>query len=250
MYCLDGARIDPWRVLCPLQLLLPTEAVFAGQTAAWIGGLDLKPVEPVEVVAPPGCRLRSRFGLKVRRSVLALSDVTEIRGIRATTLNRTLRDLCLRLPAVEALVALDMALASKRTDVQSLRSYVAWAQGAHGVPRMRSLIELAAPAESPMETRLRWLLLQRGLPAPEVQVDLHDRGGRFVGRADLYYPNARLVIEFDGGVHRDKLVADNQRQNALVDAGFGVLRFTAVDVYQRPDVVEAQVRQGIGRKVA
>jgi len=38
-----------------------------------------------------------------------------------------------------------------------------------------------------METRLRWLLLSAGLPQPEVQVDLRDDDGDFLGRADLYY---------------------------------------------------------------
>ena len=96
-----------------------------------------------------------------------------------------------------------------------------------------------------MERRLRWVLVQAGLPRPEVQTDLHDAEGRFVGRADLYYPRARLVIEYDGGNHRERLVADDRRQNLLINAGFRVLRFTAVDVHQRADVVVAQVRAAL-----
>ncbi|TMG22797.1 MAG: DUF559 domain-containing protein [Chloroflexi bacterium] len=104
---------------------------------------------------------------------------------------------------------------------------------------------LAAPAESPMETRLRWLLIESGLPPPEVQRDLRDDDGRFVGRADLYYAASRLAIEYDGGNHRDRLVEDNRRQNLLINAGFRLLRFTASDVHQRPDVVTAQVRDAL-----
>jgi very-short-patch-repair endonuclease len=153
-----------------------------------------------------------------------------VRGLRTTTLHRTLRDLCLRWPAVEVLVAIDMALHKRLLDVTSL-----------GTEKLRSIAALAAPAESPMETRLRWLLIQRGLPRPEVQVDLRDEKNRFVGRADLFYPDARLVLEFDGGNHRDRLVEDDRRQNLLVNAGFRLLRFTAADIYNRPEVVEAQV---------
>jgi very-short-patch-repair endonuclease len=101
---------------------------------------------------------------------------------------------------------------------------------------------LAQPAESPMETRLRWLLLKAGLPRPEVQKNLYDTNGRFVGRADLYYPAARLVIEFDGSTHRERLVEDNRRQNALLGAGFRLLRFTTADLNQRPDAIVTQVR--------
>jgi len=96
-----------------------------------------------------------------------------------------------------------------------------------------------------METRLRWLLIESGLPAPEVQVDLTDDSGRFVGRADLYYPSARLAIEFDGGNHRDRLVEDDRRQNLLISSGYRLLRFTGADVRGRPEVVQAQVRDAL-----
>jgi len=95
-----------------------------------------------------------------------------------------------------------------------------------------------------METRLRWLLIDAGLPRPEVQTKL--RNG--AARADLYYPQARLVVEYDGGNHRERLVEDDQRQNLLVDAGYQVLRFTAADIYNHADVVVAQVRAALEHK--
>ncbi len=96
-----------------------------------------------------------------------------------------------------------------------------------------------------METRLRWLLLQSGLPRPEVQSDLHNARGRFIGRADLYYPESRLVVEYDGTNHRERLVEDNRRQNQLIDAGFRILRFTAADIWNQPEIVETRVRSAL-----
>jgi very-short-patch-repair endonuclease len=96
-----------------------------------------------------------------------------------------------------------------------------------------------------METRLRWLLVTQGLPSPSAQVDLFDGAHQFVGRADLYYPSARLVIEFDGGNHRDRLVSDDRRQNALITAGYRVLRYTSADVYGRPDGIVGEVRTAL-----
>jgi hypothetical protein len=96
-----------------------------------------------------------------------------------------------------------------------------------------------------METRLRWLLIKAGLPVPEVQTDLYDRDGELIGHADLYYPSAHLVIEFDGGNHRDRLVGDDRRQNAILAAGYQMLRFTSADVYARPDAVVALVRAAL-----
>jgi very-short-patch-repair endonuclease len=58
----------------------------------------------------------------------------------------------------------------------------------------------------------------------------------------LLYPEAKLVIEYDGGNHRDRLVSDDQRQNLIISAGFRILRFTGPGVYNRAEVVAAQVR--------
>jgi very-short-patch-repair endonuclease len=104
---------------------------------------------------------------------------------------------------------------------------------------------LAEPAELPMETRLRWLLTEARLPKPQVKTDLTDGRGHFLGRADLYYPNARLVIEYDGANHRERLVEDNRRQNTLSGAGYKLLRFTAADIYNRPQTVVAQVSAAV-----
>ena len=93
-----------------------------------------------------------------------------------------------------------------------------------------------------METRLRCWLMNAGLPRPQVQTELRNQEGRFVGRADLYYPSAKLVIEYDGRNHQDRLVDDNRRQNLVLSAGFRLLRFTSAD---RPESITALVSQAL-----
>jgi very-short-patch-repair endonuclease len=44
------------------------------------------------------------------------------------------------------------------------------------------------------------------------------------------------------------LVEDDRRQNLLVNAGFRLLRFTAADIRNQPDVVESQVRSALGAR--
>ena len=96
-----------------------------------------------------------------------------------------------------------------------------------------------------METRLRLLLILAGLPRPGVQVSLGNEAS-FLGRVDLYYPDHRLIIEFDGGTHRNTLAADNRRQNRMLQAGYSLLRFTASDVFGDPVSVVAIVRKAVG----
>ena len=98
-----------------------------------------------------------------------------------------------------------------------------------------------ARSESPMETRLRLLLVLSGLPVPNVQQSLPEA----LARPDLYYPQQRLVIEYDGATHRASLAADNRRQNRLVEEGFRILRFTAGDILHRPASVVGQVQRAL-----
>ena len=115
--------------------------------------------------------------------------------------------------------------------------------GSH--PRLKHLIELAEPkTESPMETRLRLLLVFARLPRPLAQVDLGDANG-FFARADLYYPQRRLVIEYDGATHKDSVTEDDRRQNRLLSAGYRLLRFSAADVLGTPDLVVERVRSAL-----
>jgi len=68
----------------------------------------------------------------------------------------------------------------------------------------------------------------------------------FLGRCDLYYPFARLALEYDGGSHRSTLAEDHRRQNRFVDAGIRFLRFTAGDIYNHRSSVVTLVRAALG----
>jgi very-short-patch-repair endonuclease len=99
-----------------------------------------------------------------------------------------------------------------------------------------------------METRLRMLLVLAGLPRPDLQISLRDDNGLFIARADLYYRTRRIAIKYDRGAHRDSLADDNRRQNRLLSAGYQLLRFTASDVCNSPDIIVVQVRAALKRQ--
>ena len=192
---------------------------------------------------PTGSSRRS--GASVRRNVLSTDQIVTQRGLPTTSALRTVVDIGGRDPLTEGVVAADLFLHARLVSIAQLRSYVADHPGTKGIARLRRVVHLAEPkAESAMETRLRMLLVLAGLPRPEIQVSIRDAGGQLLGRPDLLYRSQCLAIEY-GGNHRDRLVADNRRQNGLVGAGFRLLRFTAADVYGTPDAVVAQVRDGL-----
>jgi very-short-patch-repair endonuclease len=151
-----------------------------------------------------------------------------------------------RLSTVEGVVALDAALHKRLVSLGQARGWAVAHPRHRGVAKLRRAVDLAEPrAESPMETRLRLLLVFAGLPRPRVQVSLGNEV-TFLGRADLYYEGPRLIIEYDGGTHRHSLASDDRRQNRLVDAGYRLLRFTAADILESPASIVALVRRSFG----
>lgn len=242
IYRWENANADPWLLVAAWRRELGRHVTFGGFTAAWLHGVNCAPTSPIEVIAPLTSPTRSCFGLVVRHCDLLENEVVTMRSVRTTSIARTLRDLCVTKVPVEVLVIVDAALRHRLVDLAHLSRYVQQVSGLPGAARLRKLISLAAPAESPMETRLRWLLVSEGLPKPEVQKDLLDAEGELLGRADLYYASAGLVVEFDGGNHKERLVSDDRRQNRLIEAGYRILRFTSPDVFLKPDTVVSQVR--------
>jgi hypothetical protein len=105
------------------------------------------------------------------------------------------------------------------------------------------LIEPAS--ESPMETRLRLLMLDAGLPRPIAQHVVHDSSGRFVARLDLAYPAKQLAIEYDGALHWDQRRADDRRRDALRALGWTVLVVSSEDYYRTPDALIAKIRRAL-----
>lgn len=166
-------------------------------------------------------------------------------------MERTLADLTPVLDLTEVLVLADAALHRGLTSGNKLRAMADLFAGHPGIKALRTVIEHSEPAsESPMETRLRMLLVLAGLPRPVAQQSIHDGWGRLLGRPDLYYPREKLGLEYDGGTHRANLVDDNRRQNRLLAEGVQLLRFTASDIYSRPQAVVEEVRVTLDRLAA
>ncbi|HEX6350958.1 MAG TPA: DUF559 domain-containing protein [Candidatus Dormibacteraeota bacterium] len=242
-----------WRVLDADPLLrlravaerLPPQAAFSQLTAAWLHGLDVPPCDPVQVTVPKDFGVSYRSGIALRRAPLPLADVVERHGMRVTTIMRALREIAEARSPIEPVVVFDLALGSGLTTPDQLAAMAADRTGLKFAKRLRRVVDLAdARSESPMESRLRTVLILGGLPRPETQVELCDALGNRLGRVDLYYPEARLAIEFDGSAHRYSLVEDSRRQNRILAAGYRLLRFTAPDL-RNPAAVVAQVRAGL-----
>lgn len=230
----------------PIARGLPEGFAFAGVAAARLHGLDIALRGRPEVIVPVPPVDTERVEAQVRRVQLDRREIVWRGGFPVTSALRTCFDLAARLPLVEAVVALDQALATQLIELAALDAYVRAHAGANGVVQARRAVALAEPrSESPMETRLRLLLVLGGLPRPAAQVELRTPGGRFAARVDLYYPEPRVALEYDGENHRDRMVDDNRRQNGIQDLGIRVLRYTGPDLRDRSQAVVGEVRAAL-----
>jgi very-short-patch-repair endonuclease len=190
--------------------------------------------------------MRAQPKVRVTHGVLAGNDVVRFGGLPVTSPVRTAFDLGRRRSRVDALVALD-ALAHRRVaKLPAIAGYAAARPRWPGVSQLRGLLTLAESlAESPMETRLRLLLLDADLPRPTAQHEVRDRRGRLIGRVDLAYPELRVALEYEGDHHRERahFQRDVGRLNGLRAAGWLVLRFTADDVLRHPARVVGEVQR-------
>src|SRR3954454_20722276 len=186
-------------------------AVASHRSAAALWGLPGGRTDIVEVTCH---RARRAFvdGLVVHETKLLLpDDVVEIDAIPATTVEQTLLGLAAAVSPTVVEMALDHALRRELTTKTALDTFVRRkkARGRNGIGVLRALLVLHDPlagiSESAMETKLKRLLRDHGVPTPVFQhVIRHD--GRFVARVDAAYPDLRIAIEVERYEHHtDKL---------------------------------------------
>jgi predicted transcriptional regulator of viral defense system len=263
VYRLAGARATPRQALVAACLRGGPGTTVSHRSAAALHGLP-GGAAGVEITVPRRRVLRDPSILAHRTGPLPGVDVTAVDGVPVTTLARTLVDLAavLRPEALEE--ALDSALSAGRVP----RPRLAWrlgelaAKGRPGVEVLRSLLDARAPAApvpaSVLETRLGRVLAGPGLAGPGLAGPglaapvwgYEVRAGGRLAVLDCAYPQVRLAVEADGWQShsgRARWEDDLARQNALVAAGWTVLRFPWSVIDQDPGQVRREVAETLAR---
>ena len=246
-------------------LLVAGRGAVGGYAAAELLGASCGPEDsPVDLVVPGGA-YRAHPGLAIHRGLLVPDEITTVEiepvdtgagrrdpvpcggpveRVVVTAARRTAYDLACRLPLVEAVVAVDALANAHRFEPAVIDDLRQRHLGARGSAHLTEVIRLANRlSDSPMETRIRLVIVFDGLPVPVLQ---HPVGPYFL---DMAYPAIRLAVEYDGKNHRtqERALRDLTRQAYLSGEGWTVLRFTAVQVLRRPWEVAAEVRSELIR---
>lgn len=226
--------------------------VLSGYSAAEVLGASCGPRDAPAEVAVPGGGQRTHPGLLVHRDRLAPGEITACGGLRVTSPLRTAYDLARwnHHDPVEAVVAVDALARRGRFHPDLLLPVAARyprARGNAAVPRAVALAD--ARSGSPMESRLRMVLVQAGLPTPSVQHVVQDEQTRTAVWLDLAYPDHMIGIEYEGGGHAEpeQVMRDIGRYTRLVDKGWRIYRYTKWEVlHDRPRII-AEIARALAR---
>ncbi|ODT99241.1 MAG: hypothetical protein ABS81_26095 [Pseudonocardia sp. SCN 72-86] len=247
VYVAAGTDTDlTTRSLAAYRRVADIGGVIGGWSAATLLGAPGAPREAdVQIVVPRF--VKPTPGVRVGRWRLLPEEVTVVGGCRVTTPLRTAWDIARRERRADSVVAIDSLARNSGLVLDALVDMAFRLRKAPGAALVRAATTLADPlAESPMETRMRLVLTDAGLPAPVSQFELVE-AGLVVARFDLAYPDARLAIEYDGAAHDD--VLDRQRDVRTGALGWQTIRLVSADIFQTPDETAASVRAVLRRRM-
>ncbi|MFT3969100.1 MAG: DUF559 domain-containing protein [Micropruina sp.] len=237
------------------------EAAISHASAALIWALPTPTLgtwddKPITVTLPGGGRYRSRPGPVAHRlGPLPAGHLTrDPNGYRVTTIARTAIDLVQGLALPETLVVLDAATRllcasyvtkPRRADYSNARhrsraveelEEVARTCGVGGLAESMGLVEPAR--ESPAESLTAGHIHLTEIPQPLYQAAVRTPLGTLY--PDCLWAEERLIGECDGAVkYADKasIVHEKEREQALRDLGFRMVRWLAKEIMTRPDLV-------------
>lgn len=252
----DPAGEHALRVAAVLAVARPGPAG-SHRSAAIIHGLDLlRPRQPAGVITvtrPPGLgsASASRSGVHIHIAALPGGHVTMRRGVRVTSVARTVVDLARTSAFRNGVVVADSALRTGQTSKDELLAVVADCAKWPGIRQARLVVDFCdGKSESVLESISRVAFRDHGIPAPELQVWVGGEEGGVLGRADFLWRRYRTIGEADGAVKyadTSRALSQLRRDAALRRAGFEVVHFTWDEINRFPHQVAASIREAFRR---
>lgn len=238
-------RADYWEALSRAERVMhvvKTEGVrhptwiFTHATAAMAHGLEVPEAIfwPIHYATKRGNGNRSRAALRHHR-LMELGEVELVGDVRVSGCSQTVIDCSRAYPFGQALAIADSALRLAKTSREGLRELLRAQPGRRGNRSARRVVEVASPlSESGGESIVRALMLDLGLPEPELQASVPSvlHPGR-VYRVDfLFKPASASPVAFEldglakyqvadmtGGRSAVEIMAAERQREAEITAG-------------------------------
>ncbi len=241
-------QVGPWQLASAVGLTWP-DAVVSHELAGVLWRLPV-PTPVIGTATVATGRKVQGLGLRAVRRELLSGQVTRLRGLLVTDEARTAVDLLASWPWDAARDLLAWLHTRNRLNVTELRLWTETRATWVGTAQLRRLVDVSEfGSMSAAEDVFHALLRSAGLTGWRANASIV-LAGRVVAVVDVLFDAHRLVVEVDGWRShgsRSAFQRDRATQNALVAAGYTVLRFTWADLTQRPDDVERTIRQALAQ---
>lgn len=178
---------------------------------------------------------RDRDGIVCHYAARAL--VRTVRGVRVSAYPQLFCELASLLSLVDLVVVGDHLLRRRHVTKSALIDFCATWTGPGARLARTAAAYVRIGVDSPMETRLRMLLVLAGLPEPTINHEIRDDVGNLTRRYDLSYPSLRVAIEYDGRLHVERIEqweSDLERREGVDDEGWRLLVVTSRGIYANP----------------
>ncbi|MEI5676189.1 MULTISPECIES: endonuclease domain-containing protein [unclassified Nocardioides] len=238
----DGVD-DDTRILAAL-LIHPTGAFASHFSAARLWGLPVPDHRFEHVTVRRRKDRRERPELKSHVTIRARRPAS-VRGIPTTDVVTTFIELAGWLSLVDLVVLGDAIVAAGHVSPSGLLRKCRASGDYYAKAAARAASYVRKGVDSPMETRLRMLIVLAGLPEPLVNVQVRDEVNTIKRRYDLCYPELKLVIEYEGRQHADdpqQWERDIERREELDDEDWRILLVTSKGVYREPERTLQRIR--------
>lgn len=102
------------------------------------------------------------------------------------------------------------------------------------------------------ESHVRLLLMEAGLPEPELNYNVFDEIGHWVKCVDLAYPQWRVAIEYQSAYHREakQYAKDIAAQSELLRLGWYTVQLASDQVFAHPRMTAETVSEAIAAQKA
>jgi hypothetical protein len=220
--------------LAALDVFMGQRATACMGTAAALYGFDLENTQAVHVL-DPGVRMRPTAGLMVHQRLGA--PLQHIAGRLATAPAWTAVEIARQLKRPRALATLDAVLHSMRCTRTDLESAVREQKGRRGIVHVRDLLQYAdGRSESGMESEARLVMIDYGVPLPELQYEIQGRDGE-TWRVDYAWPQQRICAEFESvewHAGRLEMIRDKKRYAGVQEMDWTLIPIVVDDVRRTP----------------
>lgn len=205
-------------------------------SAARIYGVPIPPIPDEHVTVLDAKHRRRRDG--IRCHLASTGRVRVVDGTRVSGFAQMFAELAELLSLVDLVVVGDNLARKEWITPEALVEFCAASQMSAADHARRAAAYVRSRVDSPMETRLRMLIVLAGLPEPEVNVTVRDEHGVPIRKYDLAYRRSRTIVEYDGRHHierENQWESDLERREAIDEEKWRILVVVSRCIYVEPE---------------